>query len=440
MRDTRLYRVLFFGIAPVRPLWARPPAHVCAYVMLARATERSCITILIYLGVFDMKRFFVLFFFIAFYGCGGSSNVAPVGPQWNIETVDDSSNQDVGWYSSLSMEFYVDDEDHWQSREHILHYDLTSSNLKHSSRNMQTGSWENETVDFEGNVGGYPSSLFANGTLHVFYYDYTNRDLKYASRDAGGNWTIDIAGFRDLANNAGRYSSIALNPDDSAIYATYFWDADDTCIFEVCVDELRVTTPLLSEPQSTLLAGEAWDSGTGAHSSLEILEGEFVVSYYREGSTELKFWKSTLPSAVAVDSIGDVGRYSSLEIDTNQGAYYIAYYDSSNGNLKVASSTTGTNWATEVVDSIGDVGEYCSAVFFENQLHIAYLDYTNRNLKYVKGLPGDWGDPVVIDSSGLVTGHISIHQALEGHWMLSPNAYPKISYNSDNKLKLASYR
>jgi len=329
-----------------------------------------------------MKRFFVIFCFIAFYGCGGSSNITPSGPQWNVETVDDSFNQNVGWHSSLSMEFYIDDDDDWQSREHILHYDSTSSNLKHSSRNMQTGSWENETVDFEGLVGGYPSSLFFNGTLHVFYYDYTNADLKYASRDAGGNWTIDIAGFTDSANNAGRYPSIALDPDDSSIYATYFWDADNTC-FLGCVDELRVTTPSFPEPQTTLLFSNTWDSSLGMYSSLKILEGAFVVSYYYGGDGDLEFWKTGFNSSVTVDSIGDVGSYSSLEIDTNLGKYYIAYYDYTNGNLKVASSTTGTNWITEIVDSIGDVGEYCSAVFLENQLHIAYWDYTNQNLKYV---------------------------------------------------------
>ncbi len=82
-----------------------------------------------------------------------------------------------------------------------------------------------------------------------------------------------------------------------------------------------------------------------------------------------------------VDATGDMGRYASLALDTNNRPR-IAYYASDNGNLKYA-AYDGTAWQIEVVDATGDVGRYASlALEWVGLPHIAYYDATNVALKH----------------------------------------------------------
>ena len=70
-----------------------------------------------------------------------------------------------------------------------------------------------------------------------------------------------------------------------------------------------------------------------------------------------------------------------MYLDTDD-APYIVYYDKTNGNLKYATNRTGS-WNITTIDSIGDVGYYPSIVVESNdRSHISYYDETNGALKY----------------------------------------------------------
>ena len=56
-----------------------------------------------------------------------------------------------------------------------------------------------------------------------------------------------------------------------------------------------------------------------------------------------------------MDSSGDVGRYTSIAIDTADKVH-ISYSDVSNEDLMYATNATGS-WVTETVDSGGNVGK-----------------------------------------------------------------------------------
>lgn len=137
---------------------------------------------------------------------------------------------------------------------------------------------------------------------------------------------------------------------------------------------------------------------TGLNLALNIVAGFPALSYYEITQADLRFTRSsnadgtTWPAAAGpsganqliIDSAGDVGRFSSLQIIHGKPA--ISYYDKTNGDLKyvTASAADGTGWgAPQVLDNTGDVGSHTSMrVLASGAPGIAYFDATGGNLKY----------------------------------------------------------
>ena len=85
----------------------------------------------------------------------------------------------------------------------------------------------------------------------------------------------------------------------------------------------------------------------------------------------------------AVDSDGDVGRYTSITIGDDELGL-IRYWDSNNKDLKVAhcdnTHCTGATFTT--LDETGSVGRYTSITIGADGLGlISYYDITNNDLK-----------------------------------------------------------
>jgi hypothetical protein len=116
----------------------------------------------------------------------------------------------------------------------------------------------------------------------------------------------------------------------------------------------------------------------------------FSFSCSQQKAPESEFIKIQNTISV-IDSEGDVGRYSSLGLDS-LGSVHISYMDNSSGQrkLKYATNSTG-NWIVETVDETDDVGSYTSlAIDSNNKVHISYYDSTNSNLKYATNSTGNW--------------------------------------------------
>ena len=92
--------------------------------------------------------------------------------------------------------------------------------------------------------------------------------------------------------------------------------------------------------------------------------------------------------ATTVDSTGDVGKYTSLKLNSD-GFPVISYYDVTNETLKVAvcEDATCTTKTTTTVDGIAGntttpyVGQYTSLALNGNKPVISYYDVTNGDLK-----------------------------------------------------------
>ena len=101
-----------------------------------------------------------------------------------------------------------------------------------------------------------------------------------------------------------------------------------------------------------------------------------------------------IPEITTVDSVGEVGHFSSLALDSASNPH-ISYFDSTNCDLKYA-SWNGFSWVIETVDSEGNVGDCCSLALDSNgNPHISYFDSLNNDLKYAVKDGSGWNIQVV---------------------------------------------
>jgi hypothetical protein len=122
------------------------------------------------------------------------------------------------------------------------------------------------------------------------------------------------------------------------------------------------------------------------------------IAYYDAANADLKHVSflegATTFSPTTLDGAGDVGRYCQLAAAPayydgvlKPGGICVAYYDATNGDLKIAKSASGSSWFLETVETTGDVGSYCSITHgtsSESEWFLAYIDATNQDVKLAR--------------------------------------------------------
>jgi len=158
----------------------------------------------------------------------------------------------------------------------------------------------------------------------------------------------------------------------------------------------------------------------GKYTSIDIKEGGekklVFISYYSESSETLKIAQNDMNDPEGdwerwtIDYQGNVGSYSSLEVDDDMRAH-IAYYDVTNTRLKYT-LWCGENHRlenTEVIDDSGEVGKYTSLVLDENENpRVSYHDSSRGALKYAEQNNGDWKTVTVSDQGENLGRHTSL--------------------------------
>jgi hypothetical protein len=304
---------------------------------------------------------------------------------------------DVGSYASLAIGPF-------DNRPYISYYDAYNGDLMlaqyvpNGSGNCGTkNNWYCQSIDENGNVGRYTSidvwsDVINSYKIGISYYDATNRTLKFTSRTCTDvNCTLwhTVTIYSPVFNymSIGLFTSLKFDPDG---------------------------TPHI--------AYQATDSNTN-NNSLRYASYVGSGGNCGEGSDTGK-WQCDI-----IDAGLGIGQYASLDL-TYDGSPYLAYYDASAGNLKMAYYTgfadpdcfDENGWVCNLIDSTGNVGLYASLTaqhsYGDKLFRIAYYDKTNGQLKYYDS---DFG-PVVVDDMGTSLYPMGISMDIDIY------GYPIIAY------------
>jgi hypothetical protein len=150
------------------------------------------------------------------------------------------------------------------------------------------------------------------------------------------------------------------------------------------------------------------------------------ISYRQSGTLWYVHWASGHWPSQIVDSVGDVGAFSSIALDLASHPH-ISYYDIGNADLRYA-RWTGSAWITQTVDNAGNVGYGTSlALDSVDQPHISYVA-VNSGIKYASWTNNGWLTQTVS------TGWVGDYTAL----VLDSADNPRITYNQNNSLWYAT--
>ena len=314
--------------------------------------------------------------------------------EW-VTTVVDRSNEDVGEYTSIALDS--------KGKAHISY---SSGGLKYVTNT--SGTWVITTVDDSG-TGETSIMLDSSGKAHI---SYSSGGLKYVT-NTSGTWvitTVDSSSNSD-SDELGTSNSIALDSSGKVhiSYSAYYYD-DDSGHVNTRYYLKYATNASGAWVITTVDSGSNSRDNLGSHNSIALdSAGKAHISYYEadygdddDNFVHLKYatnssgtWTTT-----TVDSSGDVGRDTSIALDSSNKAH-ISYLDSDNYDLKYATNASGT-WVTTTVDS--SWGFTSIALDSYGKVHISY--YT-RDLKYATNASGTWV-MTVVDSVDDVGGYTSI--------------------------------
>lgn len=275
-------------------------------------------------------------------------------------------------------------------------------------------SWQIETVDSSGNVGGGISlaDMSITGEPNISYYS-TNGKLMYAC-NKGSGWSISTV---DSPGDEGATTSIML--DVAA-------DPRNPCISYTDGSHLKFAA----------LAGSHWTITSldpGHDSDYPSIacdsNGNPYIPYYDSdyGNLRYCYWTGYSWNIETIDPTSGVGMFTSIALDSNDNAH-ISYYDFLNYHLKYV-YWTGSSWSIQTVDSSTENGQYTSiAVQSAGNIHISYYDQDGDALKYAHYYSGSWH----IQYANEEPGGGGLFTSID----VDSSGYPHISYFDENDADL----
>jgi len=310
----------------------------------------------------------------------------------------------------------------------ISHYDPANGDLKivHCGNAACSAGNTIAAPDVTNNVGQYNSlKLDTGGNPVVSYFDASLFDLRLLHCGnptcTSGNTTTSADSSQ--TTSTGLYSSLALDASGKPIVS----------YFEVPHDQLKVLH--CNNPSCSSYGATFADPGSilGLYTSIALDASGFpVVSYFDQTNGDLKVvhcGNATCTSGntiVSPDTAGEVGQYTSIALDTS-GFPVVSYYNQQSGDLKVlhcGDATCSSGNTIRSPDTGGDVGKYTSIKLdTSGKPAVSYYDATGGNLRVLH-----CGDPTCTAGNVAVTpdaaGNVGQYTSLA----LDASGNPVVSY------------
>ena len=246
-------------------------------------------------------------------------------------------------------------------------------------------------------------------------------------------WQLYVAGRAAGQTFWTLYSPSELRAPNDQVLAV---DAQGMPHILYWTDEAKTTNRLI---RHAWLAADGWtletvatEPGTVAHLGVAVRNGvggtDMHAVWYDGKNFDLRYasHKAGKWSVSTIDSIGDVGQFASLAVDS-KGAVDIAYHDSTNHDLRYATDAGSPGvFAVTIVDgSDSAAGFYCAIALDANdKAHIAHYELLGSDLRYTSNASGGWKTEIV-DAPGTVGQYAAIAVASDGT--------VHISYRDDDK-------
>ena len=347
------------------------------------------------------------------------------GTEWHgLATV--ASANDVGRYTSIGVS---------GAYAYIAYQDTTNGDLKVSRSTNSALTWPNTYTPDATGAGQNTSLVIVGSDVYVAYCEAPVMLLipSVVKGTGGTSW----GGPVQVDTNGG--IDISLTHDGSTFYLAYAtpsavhvnqsangttWSSLDFDMYSAAgIGQVAaasnngrfwVARPLSSPTYLAIDSGYYWNlpnvwmygtadnptNAVGEYVSAAAYGSDYVyLAYYDASNSALKFNNVsrggsdptylTIGTPKTLDSIGTVGKYTSIACSADGVTIYISYYDETNGDLKLAKSTnSGSTFVISTVDSTGNVGQYASIAVDGSNVYISYYDVTNGDLKIAKSLDG----------------------------------------------------
>jgi hypothetical protein len=375
-----------------------------------------------------MVRVLTVISTLAAVGVVASSSPGGATVPNSVVTVDPDLRED-GQYSSLVLD---------GNGYPVISYKGTEGLSVVHCNDVNCGGFDDIVETVDSLVGKHTSLALDDDGFPVVSYYGVSGDLRVVHCNdpscAGGDDNIEIV---DSVGDVGAYTSLEL--DASGFPVVSYFDGEIGALKVVHCNDANCAGS--DESIETVDSG-----GVGAYTSLELDASGFPVISYRDYvNADLKVVHCNDANCAGgddsleiVDSVGDVGEYTSLALDANDYPV-VSYYDATNEDLKVAHcndpNCAGSDDSLENLDSTGRRGLYTSlALDAEGFPVVSYYDGNNGALKVARCYDPNCASAgyVTVDDTRKKVGRFT-------SLALDAEGFPVISYFSltDFDLKLA---
>lgn len=363
---------------------------------------------------FLLACFSILFFFPAAFSIGNS-----------IVAVDVDGT--TGQYTSLVLDA--------AGYPTMSYYDATEGKLKVAHCFEKNCAFFNSilTPDSAAHVGKYNSIVLdSNGKPVVSYYDEPNTALKVLHCGNSTCSTGNTIATPDSAGTVGQYTSVTVDSNNFPV-VTYYAPTGGILKVLHCGNASCTSGNSIIKPDL--------GSSNGVQSSVKMnAQGRPVIAYFDFTKKSLKILTcgnancSAGNTIINVDSMGDVGRYPSLVLDST-GKPAVSYLDLTHGKLKVmrcgnATCSMGNTFAS--IGTSGVVGYFSSIALDPNNIPlVSYYDLTNGKLNMLRcgNASCSSGNSIVSPDN---SGNVGLYTSLK----LNANSNPVVSYFDSTKADL----